>query len=292
MKNISFFIKKLDMVNIFIPFPNIYMSVKCLDRERLGKQRVECKQIIDLLEEYDRTHILPEKGWSSHPAFLSWIGFTNHLKVYFDICVKEWTDRGYVNNMQTYNIDQSKYNIVECSFDGKTATYNNSKFNEFSFPYWVSFPPFYKSHQAALLRKNPKYYIEYFGNELGEFINNGYLWPCRININCINDWNFSYHDTLATGCPPVFRIPLLTIIKWSFNPNVNPTTGRKISNTSAIYKDYLDAFNTFGITYQNYQGECYFSDRLFCLTYMKLSDVINYLGVTPITPKDILFKLL
>ena len=233
------------MVNIFLPYPNIYYSAKCLDKQRLGKQRVEAKQLIDLLEEYDKTGIIPSKGWSTHPAFRSWIGFTNHLKVYFNIIVREWISRGCQNNMPLYHIDETLYHIVECTFDGVKAVYDRDKFNEYSFPYWVSFPPFYLSHQAALLRKNPKYYRPFYNNTLIPFINNGYLWPC--NITSIDNWNFSMHDSLSSGCPPIFRLKIKDIITWIYNNNINPTTGRNIGSTSNIYKEYLECVNELGI---------------------------------------------
>lgn len=275
------------MVNIFLPFPNIYYSIKCLDDKRLGKQRLECKQIINLLEEYDRTHIIPSKGWSSHPAFLSWIGYTNHLKVYFNICVREWINRGFVNNMELYYIDESLFNIVECSFDESKAVYDNSKFNIYSFPYWITFPPFYKSHQAALLRKNPKYYIKFFGLELGEFINNGYLWPCKITLECINNWNFSYHEPLACGCPPIYRISLRTIVQWVFNPTINPLSGRNISENSNISKEYLELYKQYGLCLIFNNGEYYIKDNLINKEYVKLNEAIY-----DITTMEILLKLL
>lgn len=277
------------MVNIFLPFPNIYLSIKCLDNKRLGKQRVECKQIIDLLEEYDRNNTLPNKGWSSHPAFLSWIGYTNQLKVYFNICVREWISRGFDNNMQLYNIDESPFNIVECYFDGVRVYYDNSKFNTYSFPYWVSYPPFYKSQQAALLRKDPKHYINFFGLELGEYINNGYLWPCKINQECINNWNFSYHEKLACGCPPIYRISMKTVIKWIFNPSINPLSGRPITEKSNIYKEYEEVFKEYGIVINEYMGEYYVKDNLFNTNFVKVNDLMNLFDPKPI---DILIRIL
>lgn len=58
-----------------------------LDKRRLDKQRLEAKQLIDILERYDQTGIL-SGGWSSHPALRSWIGYTNQLKAYFIIVLE------------------------------------------------------------------------------------------------------------------------------------------------------------------------------------------------------------
>lgn len=235
------------MVNIFIIVPDIYQTAKLLDNKRLGKQRVEAKQIIDILEDYDRTGQFNKKAWSNHPAVKSWIGFTNQLKVYFNIIVREWINRGFNNTMQLYQIDENLFNIIPCNFDGKKATYDTTKFNKYSFPYWVSFPPFYMSHQAALCRKDPKHYKVLIKPELYPFIDNGYLWPCNVNIECYFNWNFSYHENLSCGCPPVYRISIIDVFKWLVNPNINPNTGRQISNSSQIYLDYKNAMEKHGV---------------------------------------------
>ena len=61
----------------FLPYPNLSKSLKTLDRQRLGKQRVEAFQILNiLLERTDR------KGWKNHPAVKMWSGYENALKLY------------------------------------------------------------------------------------------------------------------------------------------------------------------------------------------------------------------
>lgn len=235
------------MVNIFIIKPDLYETARLLDKRRLGKQRVEAKQIIDSLEEYDLTGQISKKGWSNHPATKSWIGFTNHLKVYFNIIVREWINRGCQNNMPLYDIDESLYNIVPCDFDGTKATYDSNLFNEYSFPFWISFPPFYLSHQASLCRKDPKHYKELLCPLLDQFLNNGYLWPSNAPYECYINWNFSFHEPLSCGCPPVYRISTIQVLEWLKNPLINPPTRRKITESSQIYKDFLSAMENHGI---------------------------------------------
>lgn len=231
------------MVNIFIIKPDIYETARMLDNKRLGKQRVEAKQIIEILEDYDSGNLESKKAWVNHPATKSWIGFTNHLKVYFNIIVREWINRGFVNNMSLYDIDETPYNIVPCNFDGKTATYDVSKFDSFSFPFWISFPPFYMSHQAALCRKDPKYYKSLLCSKLNPYLEFGYLWPSNVDLNCYTNWNSSYHEDLSSGCPPVYRIPTISVLRWLTNPLINPLSGRKITPKSQIYLDYKSAMN-------------------------------------------------
>lgn len=238
------------MVNIFIIVPDIQKTAEMLDYKRLGKQRVEAFQIINCLDEYDRTGNITQ-GWKNHPATKSWMGFTNHLKVYFNIITREWVKRGYTNNMSFYEIDETPYNIVDCGFDGKSITYDASKFNIYSFPFWVSFYPFYMSHQAALCRKNPQHYKFLLKPELNYFLNFGYFWPCNVSNQCYIDWNPSYHDKLASGAPSVYRISPLDIMTWLKSPLINPKTNRRITEKSDIYRDYTKAMEQHNIFVNN-----------------------------------------
>ena len=83
----------------FLPYPDFQKSLEVLDYRRLGKQRVEAKQILNVL--LDRT---TTKGWRNHPITKMWVGYEDALKVYFNMCVKEWIHRGYNNTMELENI--------------------------------------------------------------------------------------------------------------------------------------------------------------------------------------------
>ena len=58
----------------FLPYPDIEKSLECLDRLRLGKQRVEAYQILNILLNRTKT-----KEWRNHPAVKMWEGHTNAL---------------------------------------------------------------------------------------------------------------------------------------------------------------------------------------------------------------------
>ena len=86
------------MVNTFLPYADFKQSAQCLDYRRLGKQRVEARQIIKVLED-------PEaKAWKNHPATLMWKGYVPALKAYFNVIVSEWVARGYKNNLPLYDL--------------------------------------------------------------------------------------------------------------------------------------------------------------------------------------------
>lgn len=50
----------------FLPYPDFELSARFLDRQRLGKQRVEAWQILNVLEELKIPGRTP--AWRNHPA--------------------------------------------------------------------------------------------------------------------------------------------------------------------------------------------------------------------------------
>lgn len=56
----------------FLPYSSFSKSASVLDNKRLGKQRVECLQILKALSD-------PAYGWQNHPAVKMWKGYTDRL---------------------------------------------------------------------------------------------------------------------------------------------------------------------------------------------------------------------
>ena len=56
----------------FLPYPDFQKTAQCLDNKRLGKQRVEARQIISTLEG-------KSNGWRNHPAVKMWKGYEDCL---------------------------------------------------------------------------------------------------------------------------------------------------------------------------------------------------------------------
>jgi len=130
----------------FLPYPNLKKSLKVLDSRRLGKQRVEAFQILNIL--LNRTK---SKAWKNHPAVKMWKGHTNALKLYFNKSIKLWISKGYKNNMKLETIE------------GKII-----------FPKWFGNKRFHASHRSNLLRKDKNYYSIYDWKESN---NLPYIWP-------------------------------------------------------------------------------------------------------------------
>jgi hypothetical protein len=119
----------------FLPFSDFKESIEVLDYRRLGKQRVETFQVLNIL--LGRT---TSKGWVNHPVTRMWRGFEEALKVYQNITIAEWIKRGYNNNMSFESVDES--NIV--------------------MPFWLGDERIHRSHRSNLLRKDFGYYSQFF----------------------------------------------------------------------------------------------------------------------------------
>lgn len=118
----------------FLPYPDFYQSAACLDRQRLGKQRVEGYQIL-------RTLLGISSGWANHPATRMWRGYEHVLRAYTDACIDEWLARGYVNNIVLPTIPP------EYPYQGK--------------PPWLGDDRLHSSHRSNLLRKQPSHYNQF-----------------------------------------------------------------------------------------------------------------------------------
>ena len=130
----------------FLPYPNFEKSLKCLDSRRLGKQRVEAHQILNII-----LGRINKKGWKNHPAVKMWKKNPNALKLYFNNSLEEWILRGYKNNMKFEKIR------------GKIIS-----------PKWLGNRKFHASHRSNLLRKNKEFYSKF---KWKEKTNIDYVWP-------------------------------------------------------------------------------------------------------------------
>lgn len=148
------------MVNTFFTSSNPKKTARKLDDRRLGKQRVEAKQIIDALE--DRT-----SGWSNHICTRGWIGYTEALKDYYNIIVKEWIKRGKKNTMKLYKLEEKP-----------------------EYPPWATCKKIQYSHQARLIQKDPVFYKKRFSPP-EEYHELSYIWPAK--------WTTEELFTLSAG---------------------------------------------------------------------------------------------
>ena len=131
----------------FLPYKSFKESLKSLDWRRLGKQRVEAHQILNVLLERTDT-----KGWRNHPITKMWAGYEDALKMYFNLCVEEWVSRGYNNTMVLEDVPE---------------------WGKIKYPDWLGNDLLHSSHRANLLRKDKEFYSKFLWNEDSS---NPYCW--------------------------------------------------------------------------------------------------------------------
>lgn len=163
-----------------MPYPSFKQSAECLDYRRLGKQRVECLQLLKALqigpyicsecrEPYPNDPCCGGMGipiktpWYNHPAVQQWKGYEIALMEYLYAMCHEWTaNRGYKDTcwVKAIEVGPSPANVGV-----KTKM-----------PPWLGNERFHSSHRAALLLKNPHWY-QRFGWKESPCIN--YVWPTK-----------------------------------------------------------------------------------------------------------------
>lgn len=128
----------------FLPVADFKESAKILDYRRLGKQRVEARQILNALQG-------KSKGWVNHPATKMWKGYEPALEQYLREMILGWKSLGYKNTM---TIPEKDSNII--------------------YPPWFKDENFHAAHRSNLLRKKPEYYSKFGWKENA---NLPYIWP-------------------------------------------------------------------------------------------------------------------
>jgi hypothetical protein len=130
-------------MQIFLPYSDMRKSLQSLDNKRLGKQRVETYQIISAITQRPKLDGTPYKGWLNHPCTIMWKKNVPALKLYLNLSIEEWIDRGFKNTMEFETISKE----------------------EIKLPEWFGNERFHSSHRANLLKKEPDFYSKYGWSE-------------------------------------------------------------------------------------------------------------------------------
>jgi hypothetical protein len=162
----------------FLPYAEFWRSVGILDQKRLGKQRVECLQLLGAIES-------PDKGWGSHPCTKMWRPYGGALLLYGLLCCRDWTLRGHRDTCRDKMLKRfdDKYgnpDRVEWAFH-RIADDDNCQSEAMLsagiiIPWWLGNPSLHNSHKAMLWRKDPDFYRmwEYLREKPED-----YWWPKR-----------------------------------------------------------------------------------------------------------------
>lgn len=131
----------------FVPLYTFEKCAQVLDRQRLGKQRLEAIQLV-------RTVNGETQGWRNHPAAKMWRGHVGALARYGVAMCDEWLRRGYKDTLKAQLLAYA---------DNSPA------------PDWWLDERVHASHRARLIEKLPSYYtLKFPGEKPG-----GYFWPVK-----------------------------------------------------------------------------------------------------------------
>jgi len=121
------------------------LSVLALDDKRLGKQRLECIQILLSLSGIINIWEIP-KYIHNHPVTLLWKGNEDYLLSYTTACIIEWGNRGYKNTKCISAFHDMRAITGDYPVKGK--------------PSFIT-ADFIQSHKIKLYSKNPLFYAKY-----------------------------------------------------------------------------------------------------------------------------------
>ncbi len=146
----------------FLPFPIFSATADVLDVRRLGRQRVEALQIL-------RALTVPGYGWQHHPAVAMWAGYEEALARYgLDVC-RAWRAGGRADTCA---------DTIRADLYAATGTRDVRPQDVLErageLPPWLGEPAFHRSHQSALMRKDPEHYQRWFADVPDDL---PYVWP-------------------------------------------------------------------------------------------------------------------
>ena len=127
----------------FLPYPDFVKSAKVLDYRRLGKQRVECLQLL-------------RGQFPNHPISKMWRGYEYQLAKYGLIICRVWINKGYR--------DTCRFKIIE----------EQKRFVDTGLPKWFGNEEFHRSHRSKLLSKDIQFYRNRFPDDEPGL---PYIWP-------------------------------------------------------------------------------------------------------------------
>lgn len=132
----------------FLPYTNFEESLMVLDMRRLGKQRIEARQIMLVLQG-------ESQGWANHPTIRMWRGYLPALCLYYNAALAVFARRGGKNKLLQPE---------------PLASLHLPR----HMPWWLGVAEFHLRHRSNLLTKDQEYYRKHFPNTPFGL---PYLWP-------------------------------------------------------------------------------------------------------------------
>lgn len=140
----------------FLPYPEFDRCAQVLDNKRLGKQIVECRQILKAITD-------PSYGWQNHPAVNMWRGYHNYLWKYANSLELNRQCRGCAPHQSYLNLSRLYWSLDESCWDWVRPT-------------WLGDPRLHSSHRSNLLRKDSIHYGQFGWTESPDL---PYFWPSK-----------------------------------------------------------------------------------------------------------------
>jgi hypothetical protein len=140
-------------VQTFLPYRDFNKCAQVLDLRRLGKQLVECQQIMRAITD-------PTYGWQNHPAVNMWRGYDWLLWKYACAMHTEWLRRGRKSH--------ASFRAIESALPAFWQSRERSS--------WLGDKRLHSSHRSNLLRKDPIHYGRFGWTERTDM---PYYWPTK-----------------------------------------------------------------------------------------------------------------
>ncbi|MEV7045615.1 MSMEG_6728 family protein [Amycolatopsis sp. NPDC051061] len=171
----------------FLPCADFTASARTLERRRLGKQRVEALQVL-------RALVVPGYGWRHHPAAKMWTGYEEALTRYgLEVCAV-WRALGAADTCAVKLADEyvqaaggagagerasgaaaGPAAIGDLPSLGSAPVRTQAELAATGdLPPWLGDEALHRSHQSALVRKDPDHYATQFPDVSPDL---PYVWP-------------------------------------------------------------------------------------------------------------------
>jgi hypothetical protein len=151
----------MEHMQTFLPYADFERSARSLDRKRLGKQRVECIQVV-------RGLTVSDYAWRHHPAVKMWRGHEEALGSYGVTCCRVWQELGFNDTCaDTIRADLAEFGVTLLRPQDELARAG-------ALPGWLGDEEFHRAHQSSLLRKDPEFYGPRFPGVPDDL---PYVWP-------------------------------------------------------------------------------------------------------------------
>lgn len=137
-------------MQVFRPYVDWWMSARVLDDKRLGKQRVEAKQVMMVILRKMGLIRDGRRGWLNHPIVIMYYNggrpYFRDLIGYFNACVEEWRRRGMASSISLSNIEHLISSVA--SAEGHPLTHAHEV-----------------EYRRVLILKSPEHYLRAFRRE-------------------------------------------------------------------------------------------------------------------------------